>query len=182
MFDRSGNRKYLNRHERKAFRRAIAMEKDLSRKAFLFCLFHTGCRISEGLNLLAGRIDLMNDAVTFETIKRRKRGCFRAVPVPDELTSILRMLLPGKRPNERLWKFSRPTAYRLVKTKMKQARISGGMACPKGLRHGHGVACVAEKIPLTLIQKWLGHARIETTAIYLDVLGEEERDLAARLW
>jgi hypothetical protein len=31
-------------------------------------------------------------------------------------------------------------------------------------------------------KKWLGHARLETTAIYLDVSGEEERKLAARLW
>jgi integrase/recombinase XerD len=29
---------------------------------------------------------------------------------------------------------------------------------------------------------WLGHARLETTAIYLDVSGEEERDLAKRFW
>jgi site-specific recombinase XerD len=65
---------------------------------------------------------------------------------------------------------------------MKKANITGGMACPKGLRHGFGVACVAVKIPLTTIQKWLGHARLETTAIYLDVQGEEERGLARRLW
>lgn len=182
MFDRSGGRKYLSSAERKAFCQAIATEADLSRKAFLLTLFHTGCRISEALNVIAGRIDLRNGTVTFETLKRRKRGCFRAVPVPNKLTGILQALLSEQRPTERLWRFSRPTAYRMVKAKMKQAHITGGMACPKGLRHGHGVACVAVKIPLTTIQKWLGHARLETTAIYLDVLGEEERALARRLW
>ena len=100
----------------------------------------------------------------------------------EELTNVVRFLIEGKGVNDRLWKFSRPTAYRMVKAKMRQSHIVGGMACPKGLRHGHGVACVAVKIPLTTIQKWLGHARIETTAIYLDVLGEEERALAMRLW
>jgi integrase len=124
----------------------------------------------------------MNSAVIFETLKRRTHGFFRAVPVPDELMDILCSLKEGKDPTERLWKFSRPTAYRMVKAKMRLAQIEGGMASPKGLRHGHGVACVAVKIPLTTIQKWLGHARIETTAIYLDVLGEEERMLARRLW
>lgn len=182
MFDRSGNRKYLNSAERRAFLRAIGAVHDLSRRAFLLTLFHTGCRISEALNVVAGRIDFANSAITFETLKRRKPGCFRSVPVPDELTSDLRLLAQGKRQNERVWKFSRPTAYRLVKATMSRACIAGGMACPKGLRHGHGVACVAVKIPLTTIQKWLGHARIETTAIYLDVLGEEERALAKRLW
>jgi integrase len=182
MFDRSGNRKYLNSAERRAFLRVAGAVADPSRRAFLLTLFHTGCRISEALNVVAARVDLMNGAITFETLKRRKSGCFRAVPVPDELTSDLRSLADGKEVNERLWKFSRPTAYRVVKATMRRARIAGGMACPKGLRHGHGIACVAVKIPLTTIQKWLGHARIETTAIYLNVLGEEERALAKRLW
>jgi len=182
MFDRSGNRKYVNSAERKAFLRAIGTEHDLSRRAFLLTLFHTGCRISEALNVAVGRVDFANNSITFETLKRRRLGCFRAVPAPDELTRDLRSLAEGMQHNERLWKFSRPTAYRLVKATMRRARIVGGMACPKGLRHGHGVACVAVKIPLTTIQKWLGHARIETTAIYLDVLGEEERALAKRLW
>jgi integrase len=182
MFDQTGNRKYLNGRERKAFHRAIATEPDLSRKAFLLTLFHTGCRISEALNVLAGRIDLANGSITFETLKRRKSGYFRAVPVPDELTGMLRPLLDGRLQNERLWSFSRPTAYRMVKAIMAQAQIIGAMACPKGLRHALGVACVAANIPLTTIRKWLGHARLETTAIYLDVLGQEERDLARRLW
>jgi len=182
MFDRDGNRKYLSSAERRAFLRAIGTVDDPSRRVFLLTLFHTGCRISEALNVVSARVDLTNGAITFETLKRRRRGCFRAVPVPDVLTRDLRSLAEGKQPNERLWKFSRPTAYRTVKATMRAARIAGGMASPKGLRHGHGVACVAAKIPLTTIQKWLGHARIETTAIYLDVLGEEERALAKRLW
>jgi len=32
------------------------------------------------------------------------------------------------------------------------------------------------------MQKWLGHARMETTAIYLKVSGDKERELAKRLW
>lgn len=43
-----------------------------------------------------------------------------------------------------------------------------------------GVAVVI--IPLTTLKKWLGHRRLETTAIYLDVGGDEERELAQRLW
>ena len=182
MFDRSGNRKYLNSAERRAFLRAVKTVDDESRRAFLLTLFHTGCRISEALNVVTTRVDLMNGTITFETLKRRRNGCFRAIPVPDELTRELRSLAEGKQPTERLWKFSRPTAYRTVKAVMRASRIVGAMACPKGLRHGHGVACVAVKIPLTTIQKWLGHARIETTAVYLDVLGQEERSLARRLW
>jgi site-specific recombinase XerD len=65
---------------------------------------------------------------------------------------------------------------------MARAHIVVDMASPKGLRHGFAVACLTQKIPLPSVQKWLGHARMETTAIYLEVSGEEERELANRLW
>ena len=182
MFDRNGNRKYLNCGERSAYLRAIKKEADVSRRAFLLALYYTGCRISEGLNLTVGRVDLMAGTLVFETLKRRRRGCFRGVPVPDALMHLLRAITAGKPPEAKVWEFSRATAYRMIKAKMHQAMITGGMACPKGLRHGHATACVAAKVPLTTVQKWLGHARLETTAIYLDLHGEEEREMARRLW
>jgi integrase/recombinase XerD len=182
LFDRRGCRKYLNKNERKAFRRAISAEHDLARRAFMLTVFHTGCRISEALNLLAGQIDGTAIAVVFETLKRRKRGCYRTIPVPEALMRALLDVAAGKSAHTKVWDFSRSTAYRMIKTKMNDAQIIGGMAMPKGLRHGLAVACISANIPLSTIKKWLGHARLDTTAIYLDVLGEEERELAKRLW
>jgi len=182
MFDRLGNRKYLNSTERRTFLRAVKHDPDTLRRAFCLTLFYTGCRISEALNLTTGHIDLTGKAVVFETLKRRRRGCFRAVPVPDSLVALLRQVLTNLDPADRAWDFSRASGYRLVKGYMAQAGITGGMACPKGLRHGFAVACLAQKIPLPTVQKWLGHARLETTAIYLEVSGDEERELAKRLW
>lgn len=65
---------------------------------------------------------------------------------------------------------------------MELAGVKGLHSTAKGLRHGFGVACVQKKIPLNMVQKWLGHADIKTTAIYADAVGEEERDIARRLW
>jgi integrase len=182
MFDQRGSRKYLNEAERRAFRRAVKHEPDAARRAFCLTLFYTGCRISEALNVTAERVDTANKAVVFETLKRRKRGHFRAVPIPNALVKLLRQIVPQADSAARVWAFSRPTAYRLVKDCMARAKIGGGMASPKGLRHGFAVACLAHKIPLPTVQKWLGHARMETTAIYLEVTGNEERELAKRLW
>lgn len=182
MFDRSGGRKYLNMNERKAFRKAVETESDVPRRVFMLTLFYTGCRISEALNLLVGRIDGTANAVILETLKRRKRGCFRAVPVPNSLTRALLKIETGKSPSSKVWSFSRSTAYRMIRDHMKNAEILGGMSMPKGLRHGFAVACLSVKVPLPLIQKWMGHARLDTTSIYLDVLGEEEKDYAKRLW
>ncbi|MFU1717859.1 tyrosine-type recombinase/integrase, partial [Bacillus amyloliquefaciens] len=55
-------------------------------------------------------------------------------------------------------------------------------ASPKGLRHSFGVNAFQAKVPPHLVQRWLGHASLRTTSIYGDVLGEVERELAARMW
>ena len=101
---------------------------------------------------------------------------------PETLTRTLLGVAARKSADTKVWSFSRSTAYRMIKIKMTEAKISGGMAMPTGLRHGLAVACISANIPLSTIKIWLGHARLDTTAIYLDVLGEEERDLAKRLW
>ena len=182
MFDRQGSRKYLNDAERRAFFKAAKREPDVARRAFCLTLFYTGCRISEALNLTAQSVDVSQKSIVFETLKRRRRKVFRDMPIPNSLLALLSELRGKFAPSARLWRFSRPTAYRMVKACMNRASIAGGMASPKGLRHGFAVACISKNIPLPTLQKWLGHARLETTAIYLGVSGGEERDLARRLW
>jgi len=49
-----------------------------------------------------------------------------------------------------------------------------------GLRHSFGIHASPSGVPLKLVQRWLGHASMTTTAIYLDALDEEEREIAAR--
>jgi Phage integrase family len=55
-------------------------------------------------------------------------------------------------------------------------------AMPKGLRHSFGVNGFQNSVPPHLVQRWLGHGSLETTAIYGDVSGSEEREFAARGW
>jgi site-specific recombinase XerD len=60
---------------------------------------------------------------------------------------------------------------------MDAAGISEGPhARPKGLRHGYGVAAITAGVPLNMPSKWIGHSKIETTAIYANALGEEQRN------
>ena len=33
-----------------------------------------------------------------------------------------------------------------------------------------------------LVQRWLGHAQLSTTAIYAEAVGQEEQEIAARMW
>ncbi len=73
------------------------------------------------------------------------------------------------------------TAYRRVMEIMAAAGIADGPhKCPKGLRHGFGVHAISSNVPLNLLSKWMGHARLETTAIYTNALGQEQRKIAPR--
>lgn len=189
LYDPSGNRKYLTEAEKTAFRKAA---EDEQREARTFCLLlhYSGCRISEALAVSAARIDLSNQTVTFETLKKRKKGVFRTVPLPPEFVDMLD-LVHGLRKLQKknggkeikLWPFSRTTAWRVVKRVMDRAGIAGeGTAMPKALRHSFGVNACVKGIPLNKTQQWLGHASMQTTAIYANAIGEEEKQIAARMW
>jgi hypothetical protein len=81
-----------------------------------------------------------------------------------------------------LWPWSRTMAWRRIKEVMVAADIHGACAMPKGLRHAFGVNAFQAKVPPHLVQRLLGHASVRTTAIYGDVMGPEERSIAARMW
>jgi site-specific recombinase XerD len=66
---------------------------------------------------------------------------------------------------KRLWLWRRETAWRFIKHTMKQAGIVGHRACPRGLRHAFGIGTLHAGVPIDLVQGWLGHARVSTTAI-----------------
>ena len=65
---------------------------------------------------------------------------------------------------------------------MRHAGIVGPQACPRGLRHGWGVAAVTVGVPLTTIAAVLGHASLNSTAVYATAIGEQQRDLVSRTW
>jgi site-specific recombinase XerD len=74
------------------------------------------------------------------------------------------------------------TGYRHICRLMVRARIVSANASPKALRHSFGVAAVGAGVPLSLLQRWLGHADLRTTAIYAQVTGPEERAIASKIW
>lgn len=145
--------------------------------------------MSEALALTPAAIDLDTGVVSFVTLKRRKRGVVRQVPLPEALIQELaetfnlraRQLDPMMA-SRRLWSWSRVTAWRRVKEVMQAAGIMGIAASPKGLRHTFGVAAFQTHVPPHVIQRWLGHASLRTTAIYGDVMGAEERGFAVDIW
>src|SRR5690606_36388238 len=81
LYDREGSRKYLTRAERNAFL-AAAQRMPAEVRTFCLTLAYTGARVSEVLALTPQRIDPETRLIMIESLKKRRRGIFRAVPVP----------------------------------------------------------------------------------------------------
>src|ERR1700760_4577831 len=90
IVNEKGERLYLTEEQRKALLSAAAKApRDV--RSFCNVLCYTGCRISEALALTAKSIDLSARVIVIESLKKRKVGVHRQVPVPPELLDTLGM-------------------------------------------------------------------------------------------
>ncbi len=183
LYDLQGRRLYCTADERKAFLKEAQNRPD---DVALFCqvLAFSGCRISEALALTPQRIDTANGVVIFETLKKRKRGIFRAVPLPDFLIKCLNQQAKSNtlHPHQRLFPWCRTKAWQEVKSVMTSMQTNGPHATAKGLRHGFAINALQSGVPLNMVSKWLGHSSLEITAIYTNAFGNEERLFAQKMW
>jgi integrase len=183
LYTVAGNRKYLNPGERRRFLAAAKACPQPRLRTLCLTIAYTGCRVSEALALRPHHIDRAGCFIAVRSLKKRKGAiAVREIPVPLDL---LRELASNHDLDDggRLWTWCRSQAWRLIKALMLDAGIPKGIhATPKGLRHGFGVHAISSGVPLNLVQRWLGHSRMETTAIYLQAMGREERKIAARMW
>lgn len=186
LYTASGRRKYLTADERSSFLATSLACTRADQRTLCLTLAYTGCRISEALALTAGCVERESGFIAFRTLKKR-RGMvvIREVPVPMELLDAITAVhgIKGMDPDARLWNLGRSRAWQLVKQVMKAARVTPGVhATPKGLRHGFGLHALRTGVPINFVKRWLGHARLETTEIYLQAIGAEERQIASRMW
>src|SRR4051812_12327228 len=134
LFDAEGRRLYLTEDERRAF---IAAAAKAPREMRTFCgvLHATGCRISEALALTPQQIDLSGRVVVLESLKKRRRGVYRAVPVPPELLDALALVHALREAQRRgqtkalLWPWSRMTAFRRVQEVIRGGGYPGRPPC-----------------------------------------------------
>ena len=193
LFTGGGERKYLNAAERKRFYKALPVIEDPGERSFCETLFWTGCRPSEALALDIIRVHVEDSVLVFRTLKKHGSGKgkhFRTVPVPksfirrlDRIHSILNaQMRKGANLLRRLWPFGRQKGWRLVRAVMDAARVYGVRACARGLRHSFGVHSILSGVPETKLQKWMGHASLRMTAIYVNIVGPEDRAIAKRMW
>lgn len=184
LYGPTGARKYLTADERQRFLAAAAACGRPDLNALCVTLAWTGCRISEALALTADAVDATDGFVAIRCLKKRsKTPVIREVPIPSALLATLLTLPRAEHGTSRLWTWSRSRAWQLVKRVMANAGIRHGPhATPKGLRHSYGLHAVRSGVPINFVQRWLGHASMTTTAIYLQAMGRDERAIAERMW
>ena len=148
-------------------------------RAFLFTVYSCGLRLQEGLYLEVGDID--SDRMMIH-VHRGKGAKDRMVPLPPQTLAVLRdhwkshrnprLIFPAlsRGPRESATAQS-PMGKSSVQIAMKKSvRLAGitkrfvHIHC---LRHSYATHLLEEGVNLRVIQRYLGHSKIETTMMYL---------------
>ena len=179
LFTFEGKRKYLTAEEQGRFISAANAHERAEVRTLCLTLAYTGCRISEALALTADRVDLSDKSITYQTLKQRGKVKYRSVPCRDALMDALELVHRVRKAKKTkrqaqlpLWSWGRTQATKHIWAVMDDAGIKGDHASPKGLRHGFGVRMAMQTRNPRLVQKLLGHTNLETTAIYMDLVGD----------
>lgn len=190
LYTAAGERKYLNAAEREAFKRAALSMPPQVRTYGLF-IYYTGARTSEALEVTPERLNFDDNTVLIRTLKQNpdKPDKFRILDLPDTFLFSLESEYKARTKKEAgrghqvpLWPFTKRTAQKYVKQIMTAAEIEGVKATARGLRHSVGVSMAMNKTPMNVISGVLGHEYPKNTLIYMDIIGQERRELVAAIW
>jgi integrase/recombinase XerD len=156
--------KYYNKEEVLA---VLDKAKNHNKRNYLLLLvmFRTGLRVSEIVNL--EKKDIKDGNIIVRQGKGKKD---RVIPIEKELENILGFYLDGLQPKDKLFKL---TTRRIQDICHK---YGGNDLHTHMLRHSFAVYCLKNGMNLRSLQKMLGHSNLNTTQIYLDVVGEDVKE------
>ena len=163
---------YLDKPEIEALIQAAAHPQAV---LLMLMQWRAGLRVSEALAVGVADLKLDSERPTL-TVRQAKGGRTRVVPVHDELSSALSNAIAyGQVRHGRLIQVTRSTAWRWVRDAAEQAMEIGGMSVGRKvgthtLRHSAARHWLSSGIPINVVSRWLGHAGLQTTLVYLEIL------------
>ncbi len=130
-------------------------------------LFQTGARVSEFVGIQVADVFFDEQMIL---IQKGKGGKQRYVPILAELAQELQTHLRG-RTEGYLFETNRHAAFspRRIQQLVKEIADSAGIikrVSPHVLRHSVATTLLEKGMPLEHIQKFLGHAKLDTTQVY----------------
>jgi site-specific recombinase XerD len=151
-------------------------------RALIVVLWRAGLRISEALALAESDLDRVTGAVL---VRRGKGGKRRKVGTDRwawQQTAPWLDYRPALPVGALLCVLHRPTAGRpwspsAARSTLRDLAITAGVRrrfAPHQLRHAHAVEMAREGVPLTVVQRQLGHANLGITSIYLQGIDNSE--------
>jgi integrase/recombinase XerD len=155
----------------------IAYRDKGERGLLIKTLFQTGARVSEFVHLKVEDFFLEE---TMLLIAKGKGGKSRYVPLLPDLAQELRTYL-GQRTSGYLFETNRHLPYsprriqQIVKATAATAKIKKRVY-PHLLRHSVATLLLERGMPMEQIQKFLGHAKLETTQVYAESTPEMIKD------
>ena len=128
-------------------------------------LLATGCRISEILGIDKEDVDLNARRILVQGKGNKRRPVFVDPDTAEEFSQYLKRIPPGSR----VFDLSRFYCVKLVKKYARQAGLPHWKSLsPHKLRHSFAISWVQSKKEIEALRRLLGHARLNTTQVYLD--------------
>jgi site-specific recombinase XerD len=109
--------------------------------------------------------------------KRVPAQIYRTIPIRSELSGKIAAYCMNHniQRDERLFPISRVWAYQILQEAGEKAGIEKDRRHPHVFRHGFAVNAVLSGVPPLVLRRWLGHAGIDTTLIYTEVLAQDTK-------
>ncbi len=162
--------KYLKRDEWERLRGSIDNYRD---KLLIELLYVSGMRVGELSKLKIEDIDFESAFIHIPG-QNTKTRVGRSVYVPEEILNNIKAYLKFvKKKSGSLFHLS---VRRIEQLLEKYSRKAGVKARPHTLRHSHIVHALLDKVPLSAIQKQVGHKNLATTQIYSELAPEQVKE------
>jgi integrase len=141
--------------------------------AWYFVLAHTGVRLNELIDLRRGDVDLAGARVRIDQGKGRRDRIVYLSGLAQRALEHYLAALPPQPPEAPLFYRAEgvPLGYRWVQKRLHELGDEAGVkgVSPHRLRHTFATRLINQGVPITIIQKLLGHEDLNTTQRYAHV-------------
>lgn len=136
----------------------------------MLTLWRTGMRVSELTKLKK------KDLSEVITIRQGKGSKDRIIPFHPTLKDLLMLYSAGMNLEDRLFPLTNAQVWNITKRYQGELELH-----PHTFRHSFAVHCLKEGMNVRVLQKILGHSNLNTTAVYLDLIGEDIKEGYAKI-